>query len=76
VGSLVSGAGEMFQWAKLQLSQLQASKQLAMEQDLAGQLSKFAKSTLDELYGTIFEMLLGSGGVTRELVTHAFSWML
>jgi ankyrin repeat protein len=76
VESLVSGAGEMFQWAKLQLSQLQASKQLAIEQDLADQLSKFAKSTLDELYSTIFEVLLGYGELTREMVIHAFSWML
>jgi ankyrin repeat protein len=76
VESLVSGSGEMFQWAKLQLSQLQASKQLAMEQDLADQLSKLAKSTLDQLYSTIFEVLLGSGDVTREIVTHAFSWVL
>jgi ankyrin repeat protein len=76
VESLVSGSGEMFQWAKLQLSQLQASKQLAMEQDLADQLSKLAKSTLDELYSTIFEVLLDSGDVTREIVTHAFSWIL
>jgi ankyrin repeat protein len=76
VESLVSGAGEMFQWAKLQLSQLQASKQLAMEQDLADQLSKFAKSTLDELYSTIFEVLLGYGELTREIAIHAFSWML
>ena len=76
VGSLVSGAGEMFQWAKLQLSQLQASKQPAIEQDLTDQLSTFAKSTLDELYGTIFEVLLGSGEATQQMVVHAFSWIL
>jgi ankyrin repeat protein len=76
VGSLVSGAGEMFQWAKLQLSQLQASKQPAIEQDLTDQLSTFARSTLDELYGTIFEVLLGSGEATQQMVVHAFSWIL
>jgi ankyrin repeat protein len=76
VESLVSGAGEMFQWAKLQLSQLQASKQLAIEYDLTDQLSRFAKSTLDELYSTIFRVLLESGEATREIVVHTFSWIL
>jgi hypothetical protein len=47
--------------------------QLVIEQDLTDQLSKFAKSTLDELYGTILEVLLGSGEATRQFITRAFS---
>ncbi|GAB7358923.1 hypothetical protein MBLNU230_g5000t1 [Neophaeotheca triangularis] len=76
VRSLCNGAGEMFQWAKLQLSQLEASKDPVIEQDLEARLSKLRISTLDELYGSIFRKILEYENVAREMAIHAFSWLL
>jgi ankyrin repeat protein len=76
VQSLVSGAGETFQWAKLQLSQLQATEQPMVAQDLPIELARLASSTLGELYDKIFGLLIGSRGTTRDLIVHAFTWLL
>jgi ankyrin repeat protein len=76
VQSLVSGAGETFQWAKLQLSQLQATEQPIVAQDLPTELARLASSTLAELYDKIFALLIGSRGTTRDLIVHAFAWLL
>jgi ankyrin repeat protein len=74
--SLVCGAGEIFQWAKLQLSQLQATEQPMVAQDLPTELAKLAASTLGELYDKIFGLLIRSRGTTRDLIIHAFAWLL
>lgn len=76
VDSLVCGARETFQWAKLQLSQLETTKQPILEQDLPAELARLALSTLGELYDSIFDLLVTSHGTARDLIVHVFSWLL
>ncbi|KAI6825501.1 hypothetical protein KC340_g10500 [Hortaea werneckii] len=76
VSSLVPGAGETFQWAKLQLSQLHASKQPILEQDLPTELARLEASTLANLYDDIYSILIAHEGTAKELIIATFSWLL
>ncbi|GKT80505.1 ankyrin repeat protein [Colletotrichum tofieldiae] len=70
--ALVSGAGEMFQSAKLQLERMCLMKTAwdirAMEQSLP--------ATLRDLYNDVFQRLRRSGDLSTTLARHAFQWLL
>lgn len=72
VGSLLAGAGEMFQWAKLQLSQFEATDAV-VEQDVDFENST---STLEKLHGSIFAKIMQSGKVACAMAVQSFSWLL
>lgn len=73
---LCSGAGEMFQWAKLQLSELEVSRVPGIQEDLETRLSKLEVSTLNGLYGSIFDSIMNYGDVAKAMAIHSFSWLL
>ncbi|PVH75425.1 hypothetical protein DL98DRAFT_427615, partial [Cadophora sp. DSE1049] len=73
VDALVSGAGEMFLWVKLQLLRLCS---LGHEKDLIAALTSLATSTLDELYRAAYERIQQAGKVTQEIATRSFAWLL
>ncbi|KAL1582968.1 hypothetical protein WHR41_08244 [Cladosporium halotolerans] len=72
VETLLTGAGEMFQWAKLQLSQFEANDAF-VEQDVDFENST---STLEELHGSIFAKIMQSGKVACAMAVQSFSWLL
>lgn len=76
VESLVTEAGEMFQWAKLQLSRLKAIRRTLLEEDFLEEWDRLKAATIDELYKEVFEKLFESGPVAREVVQHSFCRLL
>lgn len=70
---LVDGAGEMFQWAKIQIEYL---CQLNREEDITRALESGDMATLDDAYTRVLDQIMKGGSSSREIAIHTFSWLL
>ena len=73
VEALVSGAGEMFLWVKLQLLHFCS---IEHEKDLIAASTGLAASKLNELYQAAYERIQQAGKVAQEIAIRSFSWLL
>lgn len=70
---LIAGAGEMFQWVKIQVEYF---CQLNHEEDITVALESETLATLEDLYGRILDRIVRGGATSREIAMRAFSWLL
>ncbi|KAF6813780.1 ankyrin repeat domain-containing protein [Colletotrichum plurivorum] len=70
---LISGAGEMFLWAKLQLERLAHE---TVEDDVLAVLRSELPNDIDRLYQEFLSRILSLGASARNIATKTFSWIL
>ncbi|KAF4880032.1 Ankyrin repeat and KH domain-containing protein 1 [Colletotrichum siamense] len=70
---LISGAGEMFLWAKLQLKRLVHE---TIEDDVLAVLRSELPKDIDRLYQDFLSRILSLGAFARNIATKTFSWIL
>ncbi|KAJ5017508.1 multiple ankyrin repeats single kh domain-containing protein [Colletotrichum sp. SAR 10_99] len=70
---LISGAGEMFLWAKLQLERLVHE---TIEDDVLAVLRSELPKDIDRLYQDFLSRILSLGAFARNIATKTFSWIL
>ncbi|KAF6815907.1 ankyrin repeat domain-containing protein [Colletotrichum musicola] len=70
---LISGAGEMFLWAKLKLERLVHE---TVEDDVLVALQSEVPKDIDQLYQQFLSHILSLGASARNIATKAFSWIL
>jgi ankyrin repeat protein len=73
VDGLVSGAGEMFLWVKLQILYLCSFKH---EKDVLSALATFSQPTLEDLYRTGYQRIQQAGSASHEIAVCVFTWLL
>ncbi|KAK1756491.1 ankyrin repeat-containing domain protein [Echria macrotheca] len=70
---LISGAGEMFLWVKLQIDSLCRKKH---SDDIIGALSAEMLDSVNDLYEKNFSRILEDNTTASEIATKTFSWLL
>jgi ankyrin repeat protein len=73
IDGLVSGAGEMFLWVKLQILHLCSYNH---EQDVLSALATMSKTTLEDLYRTGYQRIQQGGNISHEIAICVFTWLL
>ncbi|KAI0430727.1 ankyrin repeat-containing domain protein [Xylaria sp. FL1042] len=70
---LVDGAGESFQWVKIEVEYLHDQSR---EEDVLDILSRDSLPTLDDTYSLILERITKMGNMSQDIAIRAFSWLL